>query len=120
MWLRVAVAALCGLILCGAGMASFEGRYAASRGHGFRQSAVITRKDGAYKVLLTVKSRLCTGELEAYGEVKAGKLVAETDSKDDPCRVSITRHGAGIEISEQKCLNWHGAACDFNGKLKRR
>jgi len=117
--LRATAGALCGLVLCAATATGFEGRYAAHGGQGFRQSAVISRHDGVYTVRLTVKSRLCTGELEAHGADKGGKLIAAT-GPDDPCHVTITRHGAGIEIIEEKCLNWHGAACDFNGKLNRR
>jgi hypothetical protein len=34
--------------------------------------------------------------------------------------VTITRRGGGIAVREQRCLNWHGAGCDFNGQLQPR
>jgi hypothetical protein len=34
--------------------------------------------------------------------------------------VTITRRGSGIAVREQRCLNRHGAACDFNGQLQPR
>jgi hypothetical protein len=71
-------------------------------------------------VLLTVKAGQCTGELEAAGEAKGGTLVAEVTAQDDPCKVMISRRGRGIAVREQRCLNWHGAACDFNGDLAPR
>jgi hypothetical protein len=120
MLIRTCLAALCGLVVFASSASAFEGRYATRGAQGFRQTAAITRKDGVYKVLLAVKSRLCTGELEAYGEEKGGKLIAAVVAQDDECKVTIARHGSGIAVSEHKCLNWHGAACDFNGQLNRQ
>ena len=120
MLIRATFAALCGVTLFAADAAAFEGRYGRS-GADFRQSVVITRQgDGIYKVLLTVQSRLCTGELEAIGEVVGGNLVAEVTAQDDECKVTIARRGSGISVRESKCLNWHGAACEFDGQLQPR
>jgi hypothetical protein len=116
--LCVVVAALLAMAASRAGAAGLEGRYASSNTG--NRTAVIAVKDGIYTVLLTVKSRLCTGELEAIGEVKGGTLVAEVTGQDDPCKVTISRRGRGIAVREQRCLNWHGAACDFNGELAPR
>jgi len=116
--LCVAVAALIAVAASSAAAAGLEGRYASSSTG--NRTAVITLKDGVYKVLLTVKSRQCTGELEAYGQAKGGTVVAAVAAQDDPCKVTISRRGRGIAVREQSCLNWHGAACDFNGDLAPR
>ena len=115
---RVAFAALLAIAAFAASASAFEGRYGSSN-TGSR-TAVITVKDGIYRVLLTVKAGQCTGELEAAGEARGGTLVAEITAQDDPCKVVISRRGRGIAVREQRCLNWHGAACDFNGELAPR
>ena len=117
--LRLVLAA-CTLLLTIGQAAAFEGRYQGGRGD-FRQTAVIKRDQGGiYSVRLTVKSRLCTGELDATGKVVGGNLVAQVAAENDPCQVTIAQRGATITIREDRCLNWHGAACDFNGTLRRQ
>jgi hypothetical protein len=117
--LRITLAALFGIAAFTAGASAFEGRYGSSNA-GTRIAAITRGNQGVYKVLLTVTSGQCTGELEAYGEVEGGNLVAEVAAQDDPCKVTISRRGGGIAVREQRCLNWHGAGCDFNGQLQPR
>ena len=117
--LRASLPALLGVAALSASAAAFEGRYGSSNTG--NRTAVITRSNlGVYTVLLTVKSGQCTGELEAAGESTGGTPVAEVTAQDDPCKVTITRRGGGIAVREQRCLNWHGAGCDFNGQLQPR
>jgi hypothetical protein len=116
--LRIALAALLAMAAFTTGAFAFEGRYGSTNTG--RRTAVITRDQGVYKVLLTVTAGQCTGELEAYGEAKGGNLVAEVAEQDDPCKVTISRRGSGIVVRQQSCLNWHGAGCDFNGQLQPR
>jgi hypothetical protein len=115
--IRASLVALLGVAALAASASAFEGRYGSSNTG--NRTAVITRSnEGIYKVLLTVTSGQCTGELEAYGEAGGGTLVAEVAAQDDPRKVTISRRGGGIAVREQRCLNWHGAACDFNGQLQ--
>ena len=117
--LRLALAASA-LLLTISHATAFEGRYQQGTGD-FRQTAVIRLDQGGiYSVRLTVKSRLCNVELDATGKVVGGDLVAEVTAPNDPCKVTIAQRGATITIREDKCLNWHGAACDFNGTLRRQ
>ena len=107
------------LVAFAAAASAFEGSYA-SGGRDFSRSAKISSNGpGTYRVDLTVTARNCTGELEAYGEVVRGSLVATPPTQDDPCKVTILRRGTGIVIREQQCLNWHGVSCDFSGALNR-
>jgi hypothetical protein len=118
--LRTLIAVICGFVLVSSDAVAFEGNYARS-GPQFRQSVVIKRNhDGTYGVKLAVKSRLCTGALDATGKLEGRDLVATVNADHDDCEVTISRHGATISVTETKCLNWHGAACDFNGTLLRR
>jgi hypothetical protein len=67
----------------------------------------------------------CSGYFDGIGRVEGATLAARPPppppaDPDDSCVISASRYGAALEVREDKCLSWHGASCDFDGKYKKR
>jgi len=46
-------------------------------------------------------------------------LVNNDPQSHTMCRVTMVVQGRSMTASEDDCGNWHGASCEFNGKLTR-
>lgn len=97
----------------------FVGSYSFNQ-DGISRSAVISPyEDDVIKLELNVNTGQCTGQMEGYGGIEGGKLIVTPPTQDDTCEIAITQTGSGIAVRETKCLNWHGASCNFSAKLDR-
>lgn len=81
------------------------------------------REPGSFFGSFSVATRGCTGSVDAPGRATGLQEVVFTERDDGGslCRITM-RFGPGfrtVAVSEDDCLYWHGASCDFEGKLKR-
>ncbi|RYE39759.1 MAG: hypothetical protein EOP21_10305 [Hyphomicrobiales bacterium] len=99
---------------------NLSGTYTSDRA-GMEQQAIITPTgNGGQSVKLSVSAERCVGKLDAIGRMQGDALVASPPKTDDSCRITIRKTGNGISIDEDKCLYWHGAACEFSGPYGRK
>ena len=112
-------AVFCGLTFAAGNAADFAGKYASHRGGYNQEAEIVAAADSTYKVEVYVGTDGCSGAFDGAGRIEGAALVAhKTD--DDACRLTISRTATGIKIVEDRCLDWHGASCDFNGALRKR
>ncbi len=97
----------------------FRGTYSYAEDGITRSVSIEPYQDDVLHVQLSVNTGQCTGEMEGYGGIEDGKLVVTPPTQDDTCEIKISRSGSGITVRETKCLNWHGASCDFSAKLEK-
>jgi hypothetical protein len=110
-----------GVVYSSPGLA-FEGRYRADA-RGYDQELIIRRRGAeSYNVTLVVRTEGCSGFFEGAGRVEGATLVARPPPIDpnDKCVVSVSRHGAELEVTDDNCASWHGASCEFSGKYRKR
>jgi len=83
---------------------------------------IMRRSAGAndYEVNVTVAGNSgCSGEVSGSGRVSAGRLVlTEASEPDRICRVSFTRRGNSLAVSEDGCMAFHGMSCGFSGNAR--
>lgn len=110
-----------------------QGHYAVHRDGVSRSVRWHTASNGKVSGELEVVARGCVGSLVGEGSwaVSGGlRLLRLTPSEKDPdleaifgtCWVSLTlgADGRRITVSEDRCMAWHGASCDFEAVLDRR
>jgi hypothetical protein len=105
--------------------ANWVGAYSA-RFDGARGDFTIIRQRFArapYRIDMNMAARGCTGRLEGAGHAFGrDRLVFTIPSEfgGETCRVTLTRGRNGIRVGEEHCLEYHGAACAFDGTARRR
>jgi hypothetical protein len=65
----------------------------------------------------------CSGYITAIGTLSGKRASLRPYRKEDPddqCVLTLTfdKGGKEVEITEVGCSYWHGAACEFKGKLR--
>jgi hypothetical protein len=98
----------------------FTGKYTGSE-ETYRWEAVIARKDGqSFAIQIGVSSQkpLCSGEMDAIGQLRRGRIVTQPD-KDDSCVLTISKTPTGIAVEELNCSGDHGAACMFTSSMNK-
>jgi hypothetical protein len=102
---------------------AFEGRYRGGGG-GYDQELIIKKRGvDSYAVELVVGTPGCTGAFDGIGRVEGARLAVRTPPPADPndkCVISVSRRGAVLEVTEDRCTDFHGASCEFSGKYKKR
>ena len=111
-------AIFCGLTFA-ANAADFTGKYTSARGGYSQEADIAAAADGSYKVEVYVGIEGCSGAFEGVGHIEGAKLVAHLNEKDDACRLTISRTATGIKIDEDRCFDWHGPSCSFDGTLRK-
>src|SRR5262249_47777773 len=79
-----------------------------------RELLVAFRDPGhvAIQLFMDYERNDCGGEVEGLAEVTEGKGVFRGEQG---CVLTLAFHGDAVEISEQSCSYYHGAACEFSG-----
>ena len=78
----------------------------------------ITGAAPRYHVNLYVGADGCSGSLDGPATLDArGRLTMSAPR--DACHVMFVKNGTGWLVHEEACSNWHGAACTFDGAVKR-
>lgn len=79
---------------------------------------------GRYRVQASVVSpSACSGSLEGRGTVRANVLslsVPWPDGSQNLCRMTFSKSGNRVVVSEENCIYFHGASCGFDGTLTRK
>ncbi|MFD0936122.1 hypothetical protein ACFQ12_13185 [Methylobacterium trifolii] len=100
-----------------------EGSY--ERAGAYSQSAKVIVMDAPddFAASFQTSTAGCVGSVGALGKATGPREIVFTkrDETGGLCRLTMrfTPDFRSAEISEDKCLYWHGAACDFSGRLKR-
>lgn len=71
-----------------------------------------------------VLERSCVGNMTVYGIPNGSTLIGESYDPQQPdapvCKLRLSRDGNDLTIDEMdSCSYWHGAGCDFSGKVSR-
>ncbi len=79
------------------------------------------RADGRVSVALSVASAECTGEVSGIGKPANNRLVLikPRDESGKQCRLTFSKRGDRIEISEDGCMYYHGFHCSFSGQVAK-
>ena len=116
--------ALVTLLACGAfapaPATAFEGRYTTGAA-AYEQALTVTKTRTGFRGKAWVATRGCVGEFDGYGEVQGETLLLHASLDGRECRLTLRRSGpAGVQVEEEGCLAFHGAACEFSGSYKRQ
>jgi hypothetical protein len=99
---------------------AFEGRYTAGDKL-YSQALTITKSGGRLRGTASVATRGCVGEFDGAGIPQGEELVLRASLDGRECRLTLRRTApSAIEVSEDQCLTFHGAACEFSGSYKRQ
>lgn len=105
--------------------AGWTGAYSA-RFDGARGDFTIVRQPYArapYRLNMDMAARGCTGELAGTGHAFGrDRLVftIPTAFGREQCHITLTRGRNGVRVEEENCLEFHGAACAFDGSARKR
>jgi hypothetical protein len=83
-------------------------------------SMTITEDQGFFEVEVSVADLGCTGSVAGTARLRANVLTITAKEDDVECIVTATFGGGLVEVDENNCSYFHGAACGFVGKLKKR
>jgi hypothetical protein len=63
----------------------------------------------------------CSGGANGTGVVQGNRMTMEMPLQFSPgmCRITLDRNGATLAVSEDNCLELHGAQCSFEGSVAR-
>lgn len=86
---------------------------------------VLDVPDGAAAASLTVGNRDCSGGIDGLGKLRGNVLTLTPYKKEEggeSCTVKITFDASGktASVSESQCGYYHGAACEFRGRIKQK
>jgi hypothetical protein len=99
---------------------AFEGRYTAGTPD-YEQSVVIRKAGDSYRGDASVATRGCVGDFQGTGRAKGDSLVLVGRENTYTCRLTLRRVGGSkLEVRENGCLTFHGAACEFSGSYERQ
>jgi hypothetical protein len=105
--------------------AGWAGSYSA-RFDGARGDLTIVRQPYArapYRLNMDMAVRGCTGQVEGTG-VASGRdrllFTIPSEFGQEVCRITLTRGRNGVRVEEDHCLEFHGAACAFDGTARKR
>ena len=94
------------------------GRVRTFRGRGDGANLVVTLTPlgrGATRVSAGISGdRMCMGSIEGVGR-REGNQIIVTPREAPQCRLRISDGGRTIAVSEDNCMEMHGAACAFTG-----
>lgn len=101
---------------------SFSGEYQSEK----LRANLLPRKDGRYDVSIMVNTGICAGQIDF---VPTRLVPPRADTKDSAVFVGVVDKECGVimsfddygglKIVEGSCAKFHGASCDFEGKVKR-
>lgn len=117
--LPVSVAALLLLGMPAADAQSLTGSWRDGRGGRNSVMTIAPGPGGSYRVNIEVAVPRCIGSIDATGRLAGGKLVATATEGGETCTLTIEPRGAGLSVSESRCLYFHGASCEFSGSYQR-
>lgn len=107
-------------MLAAAPASAFEGRYTAGDTL-YSQALTITKSGDRLRGKASVATRGCVGEFDGTGRPNGSELVLRAVLEGRECRLTLRRKpGSTLEVSEEQCLTFHGAACEFSGSYKRQ
>ena len=96
---------------------SLAGNYLGSGGSTMSISEIA---DGRYRVKMEIGAPRCGGAVDATGRMRGDSLVASPSGSGAACTLTIRRRGAALSVSENNCMSFHGASCEFEGIYQRR
>jgi len=107
-----------------AGEASlWPGRYTGTfEGGADGDVAIAASSPGKLRVSISVGSAGCAGEVSGLAAINASQVILRkpSDESGNQCNVTLFRRGDRVDVSESACTYFHGAACSFNGVVRRR
>ncbi|MEW9586978.1 hypothetical protein [Paraburkholderia sp. DGU8] len=67
----------------------------------------------------------CAGDFVGIGQLKGNSLrlspfVKDSDTASCVVTVSFDKTGKKAKVSEDGCMSFHGAACDFDGQVTKK
>ena len=86
------------------------------RGDGAAHVELAHLADGSVHARLDTEGRECGGGVSGPVVESGGTLIMSRTDENGTCALAIGRTGGGLSVIEQACGDWHGAACDFNGR----
>lgn len=114
--LGLMLALLVAPVLAHADASALAGTYTKSS-HGSGAQVVVKPLDATHaKVSIDVGAAGCAGQVEGTGTVAGNTVhlrVPSTMATDGMCSIDLVFSGSRIKISEDSCLEFHGASCDF-------
>lgn len=72
-----------------------------------------------FDVQLIVFTAGCIGEIKGSGTLSGNTLTLMNNDDDQVCTITVKFAGNTAEVNEQNCSFYHGAACEFDGILKK-
>lgn len=116
--MRRSILALTAALVIAGPAAAFEGSYQG----GYDGQTLKIKKTGAktYALSFNVAVENCAGGVDLNGTAKGKTLVAVAKEDDNVCTITVKKTAHGLSVSEDGCLYYHGASCDFEGKYTRK
>lgn len=105
---------------------NIEGDYEGSgEGNISLRTIVLDTETGMVAASLGVGSRGCGGAFVGTGKLKNNVLKISPYKKEEgaeSCIITVTfdKTGKKASVNEDDCMYYHGAACSFNGQLKKK
>jgi hypothetical protein len=98
--------------------AAFEGSY----NGGYAGQTLVAKKTGpkTYALSFSVAIEGCAGGVDLNGKAKGKTLVATIKEDDNLCTITLKKTSRGLSVTEDGCLYYHGASCDFEGQYTRK
>ena len=123
---RPYVACLALLIPTAAAAAGFDTRAVGTFGsqRGSYEQEIVVKPDGAggyIGAFSTATGTGCGGGVTGPGQVTGPRRIVFTKQDDRTCRITAdyTPDFRSVAVTEDGCIAWHGASCDFEGKMRR-
>jgi hypothetical protein len=83
-------------------------------------SMTVTKSGAGYQAELGVNVPSdCAGTFTGQGQLNGSLLKLVDPVEKNSCVVTVNFDSGTAKVSENNCLYYHGASCDFNGTLKK-
>lgn len=99
---------------------SLAGNYQDNRGGRSSTLSIAEAAGGRYRVQIEIGAPRCMGTVDAAGQMRGDSLIASQRESGQTCTLTIRRQGSALSVSENNCLLFHGASCEFSGIYQRR
>lgn len=79
----------------------------------------ITTSNNGYNISMGAGAEGCGGGIDGYGILTGNILMLKQKDGEDPCSIKIEFNDNVAEITEEDCMTYHGAACDFSSTVQK-